>query len=722
MKIFTRLLLRIIFIVVSSSLHGQQVQKTPTCVVRGKVTDSKGTPLAFANVYLEESMEGAMSSEDGIFSFESRASGTLTLVCSYIGYEKFRMSLSLKPGGKITQDIVLRQGQIETRPISVTASAFTAADEEGVTLTAMDVVRTPGAAADVFWAIKTFPGVQQVEEGAGLFVRGGDVAETAVYLDGAVLQHPYKYESPTGGFFGTISPFLLKGTFFSSGGFSAQYGNALSGALSMESYDLPDRRQMGIGLGLAAESVYLTLPVIDDKLGLSLSGNRSNTEMMFELNKTRKSFSQYPFSYDFNLNAVYKFNNQSSVKFFLFREDDKVGVEIDDPDYSTHFHGSSSNQLYNLKFMSLIKNEFLLKVNVALNSFGRDMRLSVMDLDIEDRLIQCRTTGEGQLSKRILFRTGLVFFRNQTFITGTVPQEELDLNPDAPVDAVETDFSSDRAAQFVEFEMFAPLGVKITPGLRGEYESISKKYGIDPRISCSIPVTTHSNIMAAWGNYRQYPEPRYYDPYIGNPNLSSMKATHCIVGYAYQRENRIFRVEGYYKTYKNLLLEDEESNYVNDGHGYAKGVDLFVKNTYGRVSGWLAYSWLEARRQWLDLPVLGSPYFDITHNLTMVLNVNLPKNFTVGCSFRHATGKPYTPGPERYHEARVPTYQKVDVSLTYLHSFFDNNMTVFYVAVSNLLGRINIFDYRYSSDYERRDAVESSFGRSVYFGVSFSMG
>lgn len=71
----------------------------------------------------------------------------------------------------------------------VTASAFTAANEKGMTLTAMDVVRTPVAAADLFWAIKIFPGVQQLEEGTGLFVRGGDVSETVVLLDGAVINH-----------------------------------------------------------------------------------------------------------------------------------------------------------------------------------------------------------------------------------------------------------------------------------------------------------------------------------------------------------------------------------------------------------------------------------------------------------------------------------------------------------------------------------------------------
>ncbi|MDZ7332603.1 MAG: TonB-dependent receptor [candidate division KSB1 bacterium] len=697
-------------------------QPEPICTIKGSVINEKNTPLPFANIFLKGRMEGSVSDSLGNFSFKTKASGKVTLICSYIGYQSFEKELELKAGSIIEINIKLRQIEIRGRSVMVTASAFTATDEgEGVTLTAMDVVRTPGAAADLFWAIKTFPGLQQVDEGAGLFVRGGDVSETVVLLDGAIINHPYKYESPTGGFFGTFSPFLLKGTFFSSGGFSAQYGNALSGALAMESLDLPDQRAIGLGLGLAAESIYLAVPLVDDKFGFSLSGNRSNTKMMFQLNNCSKDFSQYPFSYDFNFNSVYKMNPQSQLKLFAYRAADKVGVEIDDPDYSTHFHGNNSNQLYNLKYNSLIQKKLLLQANLAFSNFKRDVRLSVMELDFEDRLYQARLNAEIESFQGYTLQAGMEFFKNQTLISGTITQNELDLSPTAPTDQVNTDYNSYRAAQFIELELFGPLGIKMTPGLRGEYESISKKYILDPRLALIYSLTPQSNLTASWGIYHQFPEPSYYDPYVGNPQLSSMKAVHYIIGYAFQQENKIFRLEGYYKNYSRLLLEDEQLNYVNQGHGYATGIDVFAKNSWGPISGWISYSWLKARRKWLDAPTLAPPYFDITHNLTLVLNATLPKNFSAGISFRYATGKPYTPAPDKYHQARVPDYLKLDLSLSYLRRFFENNITVFYLGISNLEGRINIYDYRYSPDYQRRDAVESSFGRSVYFGVSFNM-
>jgi hypothetical protein len=302
-----------------------------------------------------------------------------------------------------------------------------------------------------------------------------------------------------------------------------------------------------------------------------------------------------------------------------------------------------------------------------------------------------------------------------------VPREELDVSPDAPVDQVKTDYLSHRAAQFVEVDFIGPFGIRIIPGLRGEYESVSRTYQIDPRLSLVYLVSQYGTITAAFGQYHQCPDPMYFDPYTGNPGLSQLRAVHTIVGYMYQRKNTLFRLEAYYKTYDGLLLEDDELNYTNQGEGYARGMDLFLKHAMGPVSFRLAYSWLKARRRWMDLPVLASPYFDIPHNLTVVLNWDILDRLSIGLSFWHATGKPYTPGPGRYHESRVPDYQKLDLTVTYLHSFFAGNTTVFYVGASNILGRINIFDYRYSSDWQRREAVESTFGRSIYFGFSFTM-
>ncbi len=710
----------VISILIMGLILPPQVQGETLCWVKGTVKGEEGKPLAYANVFLKGRIEGAMSDEQGNFTFSTRAEGRFTLVCSYIGYQTYEKEIVLRPGKTVRLSICLKTKIIKGKPITITASSFTSADREGVTLSSLDVVTTPGAAADVLWAIKTFPGVAQVEEGAGMFVRGGDVGETVMLLDGAILTHPYRYESPTGGFFGTISPFLLKGTYFSSGGFSARYGNALSGALAMESKDLPAKMGITLGLGLAAESAALALPLIPQKLGFSSSGNISATRAMFKLNNCSEKFTQYPYAHDLNFNLMYRYSTTGYLKLFLFQEMDKIGVEMKNPQYGGFYKGKSLNCLYNLKFSDLFVHKLFLQGNLAFTNFEQSSHLNRLDLNSQDRLGQFRLSGEYEAGSDLTLRGGISYLSRRVLCSGTVPQEEADLNPNAPVDIVDTHYRSRLADGFIEGEFYSLLG-RFVPGLRGEYESNSSEFTLDPRLSLMFPLGLHSGLTAAWGVYHQYPDPQYYDPNIGNPHLTAMEATHTIMGYEYHQGNQILRIEAYSKRYRNLLLEDSTNNYTNDGYGYARGVDLFVKRSFKSASGWLSYGYLKSRRRWKGFPDLRPPYFDITHNLTLVTKFRLAPRLGLGATYRYATGKPYTPAPGQYHTKRVPDYRKMDVNLSYLCSLFEGNLTVFYLAISNLLGRVNIFDYRYSPDYRKREPVKSSFRRSVYFGVSLSI-
>ena len=207
--------------------------------VQGQVVDETERPMAFVNVQIIDTTDGAVTGRDGRFAFSTQHLGPRDLSASFIGFEPARKTLHLTEGDTTTVRLVLRRILIELGETVVTVSTYTTGEDETVTLAPLDVVTTPGASADIFRAFKTFPGVATVDNGAGLFVRGGDVSETAILLDQATVVHPYKYESPTGGVFGTIPPFMVQGTAFSTGGFSARYGNALSAVLAMESLDMP---------------------------------------------------------------------------------------------------------------------------------------------------------------------------------------------------------------------------------------------------------------------------------------------------------------------------------------------------------------------------------------------------------------------------------------------------------------------------------------------------
>jgi hypothetical protein len=199
--------------------------------LRGVVKTIAGVPVFGANVFLLETLEGVLTDSAGQFSFRTRERGTVTLVARHIG---FRPETRLIPGDTADAvELLLTSQAAALTPITVQAGAYRADDQRGAALTSLEVARTPGATADVARAMQTLPGVQNVDEGTGLFVRGGDVSETHVLLNDVVMLSPYNYETPTGNFTVTVNPFLLDGIFFSSGGFGARYGNVLSGVADL---------------------------------------------------------------------------------------------------------------------------------------------------------------------------------------------------------------------------------------------------------------------------------------------------------------------------------------------------------------------------------------------------------------------------------------------------------------------------------------------------------
>ena len=348
-------------------------------LVRGIVTDVEGAPLAYANVQIVGTTDGAATATDGHFSFRTRHTGAQQIQAALLGFETFRQPLHLTPGDTVSIAIALRETVVALPVTLVEADAYTTGEAETATLQPLEVVTTAGAAADIFQAIKTFPGVAMVDEGAGLYVRGGDVSETVILLDQATLTHPYKYESPTGGVFGVIPPFMVQGTVFSSGGFSARYGNALSAVLAMDSQNLPEVLEYSVGLGLAAASFGAHIPISPGRLGVRFSGNRSFTGTMFRLNGQRDHFVTPPRSYDGNLSIVYQYSPTGRLKVFNFTNEDRLGVLVPEPSFSGVYRGQTTSWLHNVQWTDVL-GAWYLQSSASLNRYTARKQLGALNV------------------------------------------------------------------------------------------------------------------------------------------------------------------------------------------------------------------------------------------------------------------------------------------------------------------------------------------------------
>jgi vitamin B12 transporter len=688
--------------------------------ISGKVVAGNGDNLAYVNVYFIDSLEGAMTNEYGQFLINTTKYGDRILYFTHIGYEEQSIEINVNSEPQVLS-ITLIRSFVEIDPISVSTSSFTMADKDGQTLSSMEVVTTAGASADIFRAIQTFPGVNQVDEGAGMYVRGGDVLETTVILDQATIAHPYKYESDTGGYFGMINPWLLSGTYFSTGGFSAKYGNILSGVLAMESQDLPEQSSITIGVGLAAVSSGGAWLVKPGKLGVQFSGNYSDTKYLFKLNGGEDRFEQVPVSWDGNISIVWKYSTLGQIKLFTFSNVDEIAVYVTSPDYTTIMINNNNSQLSNLQWKQLFPNDLLIKSSISTNQFSKKLFLGALVKDETDYVLKWRTDITKQIGKKLVFNTGLIIDNLDTEINARFPIDANDLSPSAETDTLNVDYNTCHLGVYVETEYKWLSRFMVVAGLRGDILEFPYQKVLDPRFSINYRLSDRQFIKLATGIYHQYPKAQYRDKLAGNPNLKSMQATHYIAGYEYKHENTDFKTEVYYKDYQKLLLEISDANYTNGGYGYAYGADVFIKGTLPFISGWFSYSYLQSNRKELSYSELVPTDYDINHNLTSVLKTQFGINNNISLTYRYSTGKPYTQALNQWNSVRLPSIHRLDLSFSKIYSIRRDGVLVLYASISNLLDNTNIYGYIYSPDYSERTELKSTHGRNLYFGFSLTL-
>jgi vitamin B12 transporter len=730
-------------ILLADAACGQQSKRI---TVSGTVHDDRGSPLPLVNVQIEGTHDGDATDLNGRFSFAAGIGSTATLRASLIGYDPATVSVIRPAGDSVFVRIVLRETIVRMDECVVSASAFTIGDDpKALSVRSLEVVTTPGAAADVLHAIQTLPGVCSVDEGAGLYVRGGDVSETVMLLDQATVVHPYKFESSTGGYFGTIPPMLLGGTFFSSGGFTARYGNALSGVLAMESMNMPGRASTTLGISLAAGSIGAAVPIIPDVLGLRISGNKSFSDGMFRLNGSRNRFTLPPDGADANALLIYKYSPTGQVKLFTLLESNRIGAHANQPSFSGVYESREQNQMHNLQWTSTTASS-LLKGSVSFSDFTADRTIGNMRLRSSDIMIKTRFDLQVDVATSSKLSAGVEAENTINQFQGTIPQNPSVLDPAAGSYLLNESYGALRIGGYAELATSLLQRLTATAGIRADQYSPCRQLVLDPRISLRYDISDKLHARCAWGIFHQFPQPYLYNDVSGNPGLSAQRAMHWIASLESATDLYQCRLEVFRKSYNDLVLRTAPTGYMNGGDGTASGVDVFLK--YGGflrtpVSGWISYSYLSSQRvQARDLARTivherAPTSYDITHNLTVVTKAQVVSLLSIAFTFRYATGIPVTPivGAIRsehggYYQPvegnvnaeRLPDFIRVDATLAYFQPFGDANSVTFYIAVTNLLNRPNPVAYEYSADYTLRHLRTTDYRRFIYFGASLSLG
>lgn len=687
--------------------------------VTGTIIDSKSKPLIGVNVYIKGSYDGATSDENGKFSFETSETGNQSIVASYLGFENYESALKLTSTMPALK-IIMKEKASELSLVTITAGSFEASDERKSTvLKPLDIVTTAGAQGDITSALKTLPGAQQIGEQEGLFVRGGTGAETQTFIDGMLVDRPYFSSTPDIAQRGRFSPFLFKGTIFSTGGYSALYGQGLSGALILESLDIPDRSAStlavsSVGLGAGIYKLY-----DDNKACVGGDFNYTDLSPYFALVKQKQSIISTPkfvggsffWRQRNKKGGIWKFYSYYNYGQLKYGFDD-----LDNPDSKQIFGLKNGNLYTNLSYRTPLKHEWTMNTgisvsdnvdNIALGASKMDSVLYSADIKNTSGLYQARTV----FSKFLGQFTAVRFGAEHQFRKGNTYFQTYDAN-----------FNDHYTAVFAETDLYYTSKLAFKGGLRAEYSSLLDKTNIAPRISMAYKFSTNTQANVAFGQYFQQPSLQFVGS-LQDKNYS--KATHYIANIQKISNDYTFRTEVFYKKYEDLIKTVPDTNLT--GTGYANGIEFFWRDrkTLKTMDYWISYSYLNTKRNWLNYPISTQPDFAATHTANIVLKKYISKITTnINATYTYASGRPYY-NPNRPNSEfltdRTGDYHALGISVNYLTTI-GKAFTVIVASVTNALGSKQVYGYRYSADGTNRAEINPPSPRFFFIGMFMSWG
>ncbi len=679
-------------------------------IISGKVTDKSGSPLPSANIYLKDTYDGISSDINGNYVFTTSETGNQVLVASFIGFVTKEEKITIN-SKEIKFDFILEEAASSTGTVVISAGAFEASDEnKSVIFRPLDILTT-GSSADIYYAMSTLPGSQQIGETEGLFVRGGSSAETKTIIDEMIVQKPFYSTVPDVASRGRFSPALFKGLTFSAGGYSAQYGQALSSALILKSTDLaPDTRSsinlMSVGFGGSHVQRW-------ENASLSVEAGYYDMAPYFKIQKQKQDWVKVPATFEGQVVFRQKVSENGMFKFYSSYSNDRMKLNMKNLDNLTtidSYQLINDNFYLNSSYYDILAKEWTFFSGISYSKNVDNIEWNSAKIRMNNEMSQAKVT----LSRQIMEGSFITFGGevNKQFFNDKYNQYGRD--------AEDFYFSG-----FAETDIFLSNNIAGRFGLRFEKSKIVDKTNLAPRVSLAYKLGQYDQINLAYGQFYQIPEREYL---FQTDKLDFEKATHYIANYQFIGPAFTFRLEGYYKDYKNLVksLPGMDSTYNNNGKGYAKGIDVFLRYNQFSSSGmdmWFSYTYLDTKRDYRNFPTMATPTFAAPHTFSIVSKQWVSSlNSLFGVTLTYATGRPYyNPNNPVFNSDKTKNYFNMSANCSHLTNLF-GNLTVIFLSIDNIFAYENIYSYRYSTDGKIREPLTASASRFFFIGIFVSLG
>ncbi len=667
--------------------------------ISGKMVDDKNHPIPNANVFIDGSYDGATSNNLGEFSFTTTTEGNQTLVITALSFESKKLAIVMNTFQ--SQTILLKRNLTELNEVVITAGMLEAGDKSRVSvLKPLDILTTAGNPGDIVSALQTLPGTQIVGESGRLFVRGGEASETQTFIDGIRVVQPFLQTTNNVPTRSTFSPLLFKGTSFSTGGYSAEYGEALSSILVMNTIDAPDLDKTEISV--------MTV-------GLGVGNTKKWDNDSFSINASYLNLAPYQALMPDNINwikpyqsiggeSVYRhYFDKGLFKFYTSITAAKLDVEQDNINFPNQLRTTNNNTNFytNTSYKGRFGDNWKVFAGISYGHSRNKGSFDVIDYDAAENAIHSKLTFTKPISKGIKTSFGFDYYYTK-------------FNQNAA--NFDSGYDSNIAAMYSETDILFSKNLISKVGFRFSKNYLLNESSISPRLALAYKVAKNKQFSFAYGNFDQTPIKEYL---VFTTQLQSERAQHYILNYEYNKNKQIFKAELYYKNYDNLVKYDTQnlqynSNFTNSGTGFAKGLELFWRDSKNikNLEYWVSYSYINSKRDYQNFPKEVTPSFVADHTMSLVSKYWIQKWRTqIGTTYTFASGRPYNnPNSSDFMSGKTKTYNNFSANWAYLIS----PQKILFFSVTNVFGFDNVFGY----DYANKPSLNGVYQRQAIVPVA----
>ena len=684
----------------SAYKYGESRNYTISGYIKDKAT---GESLLGATVQLKGTTIGATTNLYGYYSL-TFPKGDVTLVYSYMGYQKEERSIDLNDN--ITLTIELAEETSQLKEVVITGQkpddnvAVNQMSYNKIEARTIEQIPALFGEIDPLKVIRLLPGVSMTSETSSSFsVRGGGHDQNLILLDEAVVYNP----SHLIGIFSTFNNDAIKSMEFYKGNMPTRYGGRLSSLLDVRMKEGNNKKLSGQGgISPIASRITLEVPLIKEKSSMVLSGRRTYMDVFTKLNEETKDAILH--FYDFNAKINYNLNERNQLFISSYWGRDAFGIDTDD--FNTKFAWGNFtgtmrwNRLYNQKLfsnLSLIYSNYNYNLGLGANDmkidWGARMNDYTLKIDYDYFLSPQHTLYFGASSSLHVFNPG-----------------EMKLKYGSSSNTIKSLFS--RALEhgiYISMDnQFADGRLLISPGLRlsalqnlgsytlydfdeqGEvihttnYESgdIFNTFAhLEPRLAMTYRITDAMSIKTGYARSIQYLHLASnsvagtpLDVWVpATPNVKPQKSDQYTFGIFQNFLNNKLEtsVEVYYKEmigqidfkdHANLMLNKYMEAEFRAGLGKSYGIEMLIRKPEGKLNGWISYTYSNSTRRIKGVND-GSEYLsphDRPHNLSVVGNYKLSNRLSISANWVYFSGAPVTApeGKYYYNNSWIPAYSE----------------------------------------------------------------